>query len=62
MKLFVKGGWLARDGNSQMQYFDMGGDGMLPNDNTGCANCHSASQYRPTTTRHGTSPEVRKST
>jgi hypothetical protein len=46
VKLFVKGGWQARDGNSQMQYFDMGGDGVIPNDNTGCANCHSASQYR----------------
>jgi len=44
--LFVKGGWQARDGNSQMQYFDMGGDGLIPIDNTGCANCHSASQYR----------------
>jgi hypothetical protein len=46
VKLFVKGGWQARDGNSQMQYFDMGGDGVIPIDNTGCANCHSASQYR----------------
>src|ERR1039457_3869159 len=46
VKLFVKGGWTARDGNSQMQYFDMGGDGVIPIDNTGCANCHSASQYR----------------
>src|ERR1019366_9206821 len=46
VKLFVKGGWTARDGNSQMQYFDMGGDGVVPIDNTGCANCHSASQYR----------------
>jgi hypothetical protein len=46
VKLFVKGGWQARDGNSQMQYFDMGGDGVVPIDNTGCANCHSASQYR----------------
>ena len=46
VKLFVKGGWAARDGNSQMQYFDMGGDGVIPIDNTGCANCHSASQYR----------------
>ena len=46
VKLFVKGGWMARDGNSQMQYFDMGGDGIVPIDNTGCANCHSASQYR----------------
>jgi hypothetical protein len=44
VKLFVKGGWTARDGTSQMQYFDMGGDGL--NDNSGCANCHSASQYR----------------
>jgi hypothetical protein len=46
VKLFVKGGWQARDGNSQMQYFDMGGDGVVPIDGTGCANCHSASQYR----------------
>src|SRR5208337_889762 len=46
VKLFVKGGWGARDGNSQMQYFDMGGDGVIPIDNSGCANCHSASQYR----------------
>ena len=44
VKLFVKGGWLARDGNSQMQYYDMGGDGTLAD--TGCDNCHSASQYR----------------
>ena len=46
VKLFVKGGWQARDGDSQMQYFDMGGDGVVPIDNSGCANCHSASQYR----------------
>jgi len=39
VKLFVKGGWQARDGNSQMQYYDMGGD-------TQCGTCHSASQYR----------------
>src|SRR5450755_4676999 len=44
VKLFVKGGWMARDGNSQMQYFDMGGNGTLTD--TGCDNCHSASQYR----------------
>jgi hypothetical protein len=44
VKLFVKGGWQARDGNSQMQYYDMGGDGT-PTD-TGCDNCHSASKYR----------------
>jgi hypothetical protein len=44
VKLFVKGGWMARDGNSQMQYYDMGGDGTLAD--TGCDNCHSASQYR----------------
>ena len=44
VKLFVKGGWMARDGNSQMQYYDMGGDGTLTD--TGCDNCHSASQYR----------------
>lgn len=45
VKLFVKGGWQARDGTSQMQYFDMGGSGQ-PTD-TQCDNCHSASQYRP---------------
>jgi hypothetical protein len=44
VKLFVKGGWMARDGNSQMQYYDMGGDGT-PTD-TACDNCHSASQFR----------------
>src|ERR1035437_6756843 len=27
VKLFVKGDWQARVGNSQMQYFDMGGSG-----------------------------------
>lgn len=43
VKLFVKGGWQARDGNSPMQYYDMGGDGTLTD--TGCDNCHSASQY-----------------
>jgi len=44
VKLFVKGGWMARDGNSQMQYFDMGGNGTLTD--TGCDNCHSGSQFR----------------
>lgn len=44
VKLFVKGGWQTRDGSSQMQYFDMGGNGTLTD--TGCDNCHSASQYR----------------
>ena len=44
VKLFVKGGWQARDGSSQMQYFDMGGDGTLTD--TGCDNCHSGSQFR----------------
>lgn len=44
VKLFVKGGWMARDGTSQMQYFDMGGNGTLTD--TGCDNCHSTSQYR----------------
>jgi hypothetical protein len=44
VKLFVKGGWLARDGNSQMQYYDMGGSGQT--NDTQCDNCHSASQYR----------------
>ena len=47
VKLFVKGGWMARDGNSQMQYFDMGGSGDPTTDQQqGCANCHSGSQYR----------------
>jgi hypothetical protein len=46
VKLFVKGGWLARDGNSQMQYFDMGGNGQPSDSFPGCDNCHSASQYR----------------
>jgi hypothetical protein len=44
VKFFVKGGWQARDGNSQMQYYDMGGDGTLTD--TGCDNCHSVSKYR----------------
>jgi hypothetical protein len=47
VKLFVKGGWQSRDGTSQMQYFDMGGSGNHATDlQTGCANCHSASQFR----------------
>ncbi len=47
VKVFVKGGWQARDGNSQMQYFDMGGSGDPATDQqTGCGNCHSASLYR----------------
>jgi hypothetical protein len=47
VKLFVKGGWQARDGGSQMQYFDMGGSGDLAADQqAGCANCHSGSLYR----------------
>ena len=51
VKLFVKGGWQARDGTGQLQYFDMGGsgnpqvDGAPPPDQQ-CANCHSASLYR----------------
>lgn len=44
VKLFVKGGWLARDGISQMQYYDMGGSGQR--NDTQCDNCHSSSQYR----------------
>jgi len=44
VKLFVKGGWQARDGGTQMQYYDMGGSGQ-PSD-TQCDNCHSASQFR----------------
>jgi hypothetical protein len=47
VKLFVKGGWQARDGTSQMQYYDMGGSGDPATDlASGCANCHSVSQYR----------------
>ena len=44
VKLFVKGGWQARDGTSQMQYYDMGGNGQA--NDTQCDNCHSASQHR----------------
>src|SRR5271157_2899753 len=47
VKLFVKAGWQARDGLSQMQYYDMGGSGNPTIDQQqGCANCHSASQSR----------------
>ena len=47
VKLFVKGGWQSRDGAGQMQYFDMGGSGNHALDlQTGCGNCHSASQFR----------------
>lgn len=47
VKLFVKGGWQARRGETQMQYFDMGGSGDLATDQANaCANCHSGSQYR----------------
>ena len=44
VKLFVKGGWQARDGTGQLQYYDMGGNGTLTD--TGCDNCHSGSQFR----------------
>jgi hypothetical protein len=44
IKLFVKTGWQARDGVSQMQYYDMGGSGLRTD--TQCDNCHSASQSR----------------
>ena len=44
VKLFVKGGWQARDGTSQMQYYDMGGS--PDHTDVVCDNCHSASQYR----------------
>jgi hypothetical protein len=52
VKLFVKGNWGARDGTSQMQYYDMGGSGdpivdQPPPAGQGCANCHSVSQFRP---------------
>lgn len=36
---FVKGGWQARRGHTQMQYYDMGGD-------ANCGLCHSVSQFR----------------
>jgi hypothetical protein len=36
---------MAGDDTSQMQYYDTGGNGKLAD--TGCDNCHSASQYRP---------------
>lgn len=36
---FVKGGWQARRGHTQMQYYDMGGDAS-------CGSCHSVSQFR----------------
>ena len=39
VKLFVKGGWQARDGDMQMQFYDMGGDAQ-------CGTCHSSSQFR----------------
>jgi len=44
VKLFVRGGWQARDGVTQMQYYDMGGSGLRTD--TQCDNCHSASQFR----------------
>ena len=44
VKLFIKGGWQARDGAGQMQYFDMGGSGQA--NDTQCDNCHSSSQWR----------------
>jgi len=37
--LFVKGGWQARRGHTQLQYYDMGGDAS-------CGSCHSAAQFR----------------
>lgn len=37
--LFVRGGWQARRGHTQLQYYDMGGDAS-------CGSCHSASQFR----------------
>jgi len=46
VKLFVKGGWQARDGTGQVQYYDMGGNGIAKPPDTGCDNCHSGSQYR----------------
>lgn len=47
VKLFINGGWQARRGETQMQYFDMGGSGDLATDQANaCANCHSGSQFR----------------
>jgi hypothetical protein len=47
VKLFVKGGWQARDGNSQIQYFDMGGSGdPLTDQQYPCGNCHSGADRR----------------
>jgi len=47
VKLFVKGGWQARDGNGQTQYYDMGGSGTPATDIASpCANCHSGSDFR----------------
>jgi len=39
LKLFVKGGWQARRGHTQMQWYDMGGD-------VSCGSCHSTAQFR----------------
>ncbi len=38
--LYARGGWQGRSGQSQLQYYDMGGDAS-------CGSCHSASRYRP---------------
>ncbi len=40
LTLYAKGGWQGRTGQSQLQYFDMGGDEQ-------CGSCHSASRFRP---------------
>jgi len=48
VKLFVKGGWQARDGTGQTQYYDMGGSGnpTLDQASPSCSNCHSGSDFR----------------
>jgi hypothetical protein len=51
LTMFVKGGWQARRGWSQMQFFDMGGQTnpqVLPPDPSSCGlACHSTSRYQP---------------
>jgi hypothetical protein len=39
LTFFLKAGWMARRGDTQMQYYDMGGDSQ-------CGSCHSVSQFR----------------
>ena len=57
VKLFVKGGWQARDGSGQMQYFDMGGDGNTCRRSIlGVITATPVQGTAPTTTPRGTSP------